>query len=162
MIRAIMVDLDTAVATIDRVEMARAQLATARTALKAEESMKDLLTSADSLDQRLAALEEVLFQIKVTGRGQDIVRWPFGIAEKLGYLAGVTSSSDHPPTDAEREVEVLLRQRLAGYVYERDFGGAVYVFLRGVSRARGPEVGIYTHRLEPRRLDALGRALIPN
>jgi exodeoxyribonuclease V beta subunit len=56
----------------------------------------------------------------------------------------------------------LLRQRLAGYVYERDFGGAVYVFLRGVSRARGPEVGIYTHRLEPRRLDALGRALIPN
>jgi photosystem II stability/assembly factor-like uncharacterized protein len=113
MIRALMTDLDTAVVTIDRVEAARAQLATARTALKAEESMKDLLTSADSLDQRLAALEEVLFQIKVTGRGQDIVRWPFGIAEKLGYLAGVTSSSDHPPTDAEREVEVLLRQRLA-------------------------------------------------
>jgi exodeoxyribonuclease V beta subunit len=55
----------------------------------------------------------------------------------------------------------LLRQRLAGYVYERDFGGAIYVFLRGVSRALGPEAGIYTYRPERRFIDALGRALMP-
>ena len=40
------------------------------------------------------------------------MRWPFGIAEKLGYLGGVTASSDDQPTDAEREVHVLLQQRL--------------------------------------------------
>jgi exodeoxyribonuclease V beta subunit len=56
----------------------------------------------------------------------------------------------------------LLRQRLAGYVYERDFGGAAYVFLRGVSRALGPAYGIFTYRPEPRFIDALGQVLIPN
>lgn len=56
----------------------------------------------------------------------------------------------------------LLRQRLPGYVYERDFGGALYVFLRGVSRELAPDAGIYTHRPERGLIDALGRALIPN
>ena len=111
-VRSIMTDLDTAVVTIDRTEIARGQLATARAALKGEEKNKDLLAAADSLDERLAALETIVFQIKVTGRGQDLVRWPFGIAEKLGYLGGVTASSDDQPTDAEREVHVLLQQRL--------------------------------------------------
>jgi exodeoxyribonuclease V beta subunit len=59
-------------------------------------------------------------------------------------------------------LHLLLRRRMAGYVYERDFGGAVYVFLRGVSRALGPEVGMFTHRPERRFIDALGGALIPN
>lgn len=55
----------------------------------------------------------------------------------------------------------LLRRRLTGYVYERDFGGAVYVFLRGVGRALGPEAGIYTHRPERRFIETLSRALLP-
>ena len=112
LVRTLMTELDTAVATIDRVEIARGQLAAARVALRAEERNKDLLAAADSLDQRLTALEELLFQNRITGRGQDIVRWPFGIAEKLGYLAGVTSSSDDQPTDSAREVQALLQERL--------------------------------------------------
>ena len=111
-VRGLMIDLDTAVVTIDRVETARAQLATARVALRAEERNKDLLAATDSLDERLAALETQLFQIRVTGRGQDALRYPMGIAEKIGYLAGVTSGSDDQPTDSEREVQAVLQQRL--------------------------------------------------
>ncbi|MCE9601084.1 MAG: sialidase [Gemmatimonadetes bacterium] len=111
-VRALMIDLDTAVVTIDRVETARAQLATARAALRGEEKNKDLLAATDSLDERLAALETQLFQIRVTGRGQDALRYPMGIAEKIGYLAGVSSGSDDQPTDSEREVQVVLQQRL--------------------------------------------------
>ena len=55
----------------------------------------------------------------------------------------------------------LLRQRLAGYIYERDFGGAIYIFLRGLHRARCPEAGVYTYRPPRRFIDALGRALMP-
>src|SRR4030095_12297633 len=33
--------------------------------------------------------------------------------------------------------------RLPNYDYERHFGGAFYLFLRGINSARGPEFGIY-------------------
>ena len=39
-----------------------------------------------------------------------------------------------------------LRLRLPGYAYETHFGGAYYVFLRGVDPTRGPEFGIYRER----------------
>jgi exodeoxyribonuclease V beta subunit len=56
----------------------------------------------------------------------------------------------------------LLRQRVPAYDYERHFGGAIYIFLRGVSRARGPASGIFAFRPEHRRIDRLGKALIPD
>lgn len=111
-VRAIMGELDSAVVTIQRVETTRAQLAAARTALASDSTAKDLLAATDSLDEKLAALETQVFQIKVTGRGQDQVRWAQGIAEKLGYLGGSVMSSDDVPTDSEREVQGVLKQRL--------------------------------------------------
>jgi len=39
----------------------------------------------------------------------------------------------------------LLRQRLPGYSYETHFGGAIYVFLRGIS-PHDPQSGIYRDR----------------
>ena len=41
-----------------------------------------------------------------------------------------------------------LENRLPGYSYERHFGGAFYVFLRGVAPERGSQFGIY-HDLPP-------------
>lgn len=54
-----------------------------------------------------------------------------------------------------------LRLRVSGYEYDRDFGGVCYVFLRGVSRDRGPDYGIFSNRPEPQLVHALGEALIP-
>jgi exodeoxyribonuclease V beta subunit len=39
-----------------------------------------------------------------------------------------------------------LRRRLAGYDYERHFGGVYYLFLRGLDPAKGPEFGVYHAR----------------
>jgi exodeoxyribonuclease V beta subunit len=52
--------------------------------------------------------------------------------------------------------------KLPGYVYERDFGGAFYIFLRGIDVARGSGYGIFEDRPDIRLVDALGKALIPN
>jgi len=48
----------------------------------------------------------------------------------------------------------LLRQRLPNYEYERDVGGAVYVFVRGVTPGR-PELGLFRDRPPQRVLDEL-------
>jgi exodeoxyribonuclease V beta subunit len=42
-----------------------------------------------------------------------------------------------------------LKLRAQGYDYDKHFGGVLYVFLRGVDPAKGPEFGIY--RDKPRR-----------
>jgi exodeoxyribonuclease V beta subunit len=55
-----------------------------------------------------------------------------------------------------------LRRRVPGYDYTRDFGGACYVFLRGVSRNHGSDYGLFCDRPEPRLVQALGEALIPD
>jgi exodeoxyribonuclease V beta subunit len=53
-----------------------------------------------------------------------------------------------------------LGLRLPSYRYEDHFGGAFYVFLRGVDPDRGPEFGIYRDRPSPGLIDALGEALM--
>jgi len=64
--------------------------------------------AADTLDQKLVAVEETLFQMRVTGRGQDLLRWPMRIAEQLMYLVNSVTSSDFAPTAPQREVQHLL------------------------------------------------------
>ncbi|HEY5545494.1 MAG TPA: hypothetical protein VIK50_05520 [Gemmatimonadaceae bacterium] len=50
--------------------------------------------------------------MRITGRGQDIVRWPMKVAEQLMYLAGSAGGSDHAPAAQHREVQQLLRDRV--------------------------------------------------
>ncbi len=40
-------------------------------------------------------------------------------------------------------LHAYLEKRMKGYSYREHFGGVVYVFLRGVDPARGPEYGVY-------------------
>ncbi|MFZ0451353.1 MAG: exodeoxyribonuclease V subunit beta [Desulfatiglandaceae bacterium] len=53
-----------------------------------------------------------------------------------------------------------LRVRLPEYRYEDHFGGAYYIFLRGVEPGRGPEFGIFRDRPSPGLIDAMRKALI--
>ena len=59
-------------------------------------------------------------------------------------------------------LHLYLRRRLPGYDYARHFGGAAYVFLRGLDRDGGREAGIFRDRPEADLVHALGRALIPD
>ncbi len=59
-------------------------------------------------------------------------------------------------------LHLYLRLRHPGYLYERDFGGVAYVFLRGIGRDAGAHAGVFRDRPQPELVHALGRALIPD
>jgi photosystem II stability/assembly factor-like uncharacterized protein len=94
---------------LESLESMRAELQAtrARTDLPA-----DLRTQGDSIEHKLTAIEETLIDLRLSGEGEDIVRWPIRTAGQLQYLAGRVASSDFKPTAAEREVQVLLVRRI--------------------------------------------------
>lgn len=51
-----------------------------------------------------------------------------------------------------------LRSRIAGFDYERHFGGALYLFMRGMEPGLGPSRGVYFERPPKARIDALDDA----
>jgi hypothetical protein len=53
-------------------------------------------------------VEQRIIDLRMTGRGQDGVRWPVRLAGQLSYLAGTIASSDFAPTVQQREVAAVL------------------------------------------------------
>jgi photosystem II stability/assembly factor-like uncharacterized protein len=105
-------DLDSTVTLINRLEVLRAQLQALRATLSGDSTVADVRAAADSLDKKLQAAEEPLFQNRATGRGQDVLRWPFRLAEQQLYLLNSVSSSDFGPTGQAREVQQALESQL--------------------------------------------------
>ena len=108
LVSGIVTDLDSAVAMINRIEVLRGQLAALKATLAGDSTVADVRAAGDSLDQKLLAVEAQLFQTRVTGRGQDQLRWPMHTAEQLQYLAGSVASSDFAPTQSQRDVAAVL------------------------------------------------------
>jgi photosystem II stability/assembly factor-like uncharacterized protein len=103
-------DMNQAVDMINRAEVVRSQIQNLRAVLPAAPA--EVRSAADSLEQQVAALEENLHQLRVTGRGQDNIRWPVKLAAQLAYLAGGIASSDFAPTTQQNEVQQQLKQQL--------------------------------------------------
>jgi exodeoxyribonuclease V beta subunit len=57
-------------------------------------------------------------------------------------------------------LNMYLKLRLPGYDYKRHFGGAYYIFLRGVDPGRGPHFGIYRHKPSGKLIEALCALMI--
>jgi hypothetical protein len=77
------------------------------------EAQKAVLKAAADLDAKIADVESRLFNMTSTGRGQDMLRTPSQMVEKLSHLADVVSYSDFAPTDSQLEVHRALTQELA-------------------------------------------------
>ena len=92
--------------------MVRSQLGTLRSVLAADRAAADIRAAADSLEQKFITVEEDLHQLRLTGRGQDEVRWPAKLAAQISYLAGGVSAADFAPTQQQREVRQLVGQQL--------------------------------------------------
>jgi hypothetical protein len=110
-------DMDETAKSINQVEWIRKQLQDLR-AVSKELGTKDqaaVVTGAEELDGTLVALEEKLYELKVTDRGQDRVRWPTMLAGRIAYLANAVSVSDFRPADQHREVHAVLHERLRSY-----------------------------------------------
>jgi hypothetical protein len=72
----------------------------------------EILRQSQALTQKLIAVEEHLIQLRVTGTGQDGVRWPAQVSERLRYLIGNTATADFKPTDQTGEVHQVLKVEL--------------------------------------------------
>ncbi|MEK6281457.1 MAG: sialidase [Acidobacteriota bacterium] len=70
-------------------------------------------SAADVLDKQLIDIEEALIQRRLTGQGQDTVRWPPRLISKLNYLSSGLGGSDFPPTTQQREVHATFKTQLS-------------------------------------------------
>jgi len=74
-----------------------------------------IMAAAADLDKKLIEVEENLIQRKLTGQGQDTVRWPPKLLSKINYLANGLAGSDFGPTTQQREVQAMFKQQLASH-----------------------------------------------
>ena len=100
-------DLDDASRMVNQIELIRSQL------LKLATAPAPVKSAAEDLDKKLIEIEDNLIQRKLTGQGQDTVRYPPKLLSKLNYLGSGLASSDYGPTSSQQEVHVLLKGQLA-------------------------------------------------
>jgi photosystem II stability/assembly factor-like uncharacterized protein len=105
-------DVNNTVDMVNTIEIVRAQAQGLMTTLASDASRADVRAAADSLERKFIALEENLHQIRLTGQGQDGVRWPSKLGSQLIYLAGGIASSDFTPTTQQREVHTLFQEQI--------------------------------------------------
>ena len=93
--------LNSAGEMVNRVELVRQQL----------EKMTEMKPQAEDLDRSLIAFEENLHQLRVTG-GQDGMRWPAGLIEKLTHIASELQDVDFAPTSQQVAVNQQFSQQI--------------------------------------------------
>jgi photosystem II stability/assembly factor-like uncharacterized protein len=97
---------------LNTIETVRAQVGTLKALIAGDRSNADLNPAADSLEQKFIALEQNLIDLRMTGRGQDGVRWPVKLGGQLGYLAGGIAASDFAPTAQQKDVHTGLEKQV--------------------------------------------------
>lgn len=108
MLRAIRADLVRGGEAVHRVEAVRVQLQT----LARFTENADVRTAAEALEAKIMEQESKLVDLRLTGRGQDGIRFESKTLGKLGYLAGGLAGSDFRPTDQQTEVQQILNARV--------------------------------------------------
>jgi hypothetical protein len=111
--RAVRDNVNSVAHTINAAESVRAQLATWRALMVKREDTRDLNAAADALDKQILDVESRLFNTTATGRGQDFLRTPNQLVDKLVHLADVVSYADFAPTESQLQVGTKLTQEAA-------------------------------------------------
>jgi hypothetical protein len=111
-VRAVRDDVVAAGEAVKRVETMRVQLAAIERFLE-DDSLKADIRDAQ---QKLVDLQMNVVDLRLTGQGQDAVRFDARLLQKLGYLTNGISSSDFGPTDQESEVRALLHTQLLEHI----------------------------------------------
>ena len=119
LLTAIARDMEEAADAVHRIEAVRVQLDSLAGA-KGASGDAAVRRSARSLEERLVALEMNLVDLRLTGRGQDGVRFGSKLIAKLGYLASGIASSDYRPTNQHAEVQQLLARELRAHLAALD------------------------------------------
>jgi hypothetical protein len=112
MLQDLAVDVNSAVDMINSTEIVRSQLQSLMNVLATDRAVADVRASADTLEKKFTMVEDSLVQLRLTGRGQDGVRWPAKLASKLLALGNNVGGSDYAPTAQAREAHVYLKEQL--------------------------------------------------
>jgi photosystem II stability/assembly factor-like uncharacterized protein len=105
-------DMNAAVDMYNQIELIRMQLQNLGRTLAANAEFSGLRAAADSLEQKFIAVEENLHQLRLTGRGQDNIRWPIKLIGQIAYLASGMASSDFAPTTQQVQVHELFKEQI--------------------------------------------------
>ncbi|MBI2833047.1 MAG: sialidase [Acidobacteria bacterium] len=100
---------------INQIEWVRRQLYDLDERLRSESNTGSIRGAAEELDKKLIAVEDHLFQMKVTGPGQDFVRWPNKLVERIPLLVAGVEIADFPPTTQQLEVHKMYTDQIAGH-----------------------------------------------
>jgi hypothetical protein len=132
LLRQIKADLESSAEMINALETVRHQLAALKISISGDTTRKAVADQADSLDRKAIAVEQELVELRLTGRGQDLIRYPVRIAGRLAYLGGDVNSSDYAPTAQQRAVYAELKNQLGAVKqrYDAFFATEVVAFNR--------------------------------
>jgi photosystem II stability/assembly factor-like uncharacterized protein len=116
LLNAVKSDLETGAEAVHRIEALRVQLAM----LGRFTTDDEVRAAAADLGARLVELEMNLVDLRLTGQGQDGIRFEAKHLQKLGYLAGGLSGADFRPTDQQLEVRGIHHRQLRQQVEALD------------------------------------------
>jgi len=108
-------EVNAVVDLIDEIESVRKQVNDISGLVRDHDAAEAVTKAGRALDDKLKALEDYLFDLRLTNARQDTLRWPRRLYAKLTSLAGYIGGSDFPPTDQQLEVHELYRQQLKEY-----------------------------------------------
>ncbi|MEZ4416037.1 MAG: sialidase [Gemmatimonadota bacterium] len=112
MMRDLQRDANSTAEAINQIEWLRRQIYDVSAVLADQGNAEALLQTGRELDAKLIGVEEILVQLRTTNTGQDGVRYPAKLIEKLGHLSGGVGTADFRPTDQQREVHQVLKEML--------------------------------------------------
>jgi photosystem II stability/assembly factor-like uncharacterized protein len=107
-VRAVRDDVVEAGEAVERVESMRVQLAAIVRFLDDDSLKADI----HEVQQKLIDIQMNMVDLRLTGQGQDGVRFEARLLQKLGYLTNAITNADFGPTDQESEVRALLHAQL--------------------------------------------------
>jgi photosystem II stability/assembly factor-like uncharacterized protein len=98
-------DLNNTADMLNTIESARSQIES----LAAQNA--SVRAQADSMEQKLIQVERNIIDPRMTGQGQDEVRYPVKLGGQIGYLANTIGASDWAPTRQQQDVTVILQKQ---------------------------------------------------
>jgi hypothetical protein len=110
LLKKVQADMTTSADMLLTIESVRAQLDSLAAQI-GNSSMADVRSQGDSLGRKFVVVEGNLIDVRMTGRGQDEVRYPAKLGAQLNYLAGGIAASDFAPAAQQQKVgQVLAKQ----------------------------------------------------
>ena len=112
-LKALKAEIDKAAASVARVESVRLQLQQVQRIASGD---ADVAKQLRALDKTLVDAEMALVDLRLTGTGQDGVRFGAKLISEIGYLATGVAVADFKPTTQHEEVQGILNTELTAAI----------------------------------------------